>query len=287
MEFKNLTENVKIPVLGLGTGGFGSVFDTLALKNRKSVSIIQEAIKLGVTHIDTAELYANGYCEKLVGEAINEFKREDLFITTKVSPDNLKYNDLINSAKNSLKRLQTKYIDLYLIHNYNPNIPLKETMEAMDFLVEQKLVRLIGVSNFTVEELKEAQKFTKNRITANQIEYNLFYRNKTTNGFLKNQNIEMESKIIPYCQENNIIIIAYRPLAKGELFKKEIPILDELCRKYNKTRAQIALNWLISKDKVVTIPKSSNLEHIKENLGALGWRMEKEDLEKLDKIEFS
>lgn len=272
MEYKSLANGFKIPALGLGTGGIGRIFDTITFKNKNNIFITKEAIKLGIKHIDTAEIYANGYCEKLIGKAINGFNRKELFITTKVSPNNLKYNDVINSAEKSLERLNTDYIDLYLIHNYNPNISLSETMEAMDYLVSKKLVNYIGVSNFNIEQLKEAQKHAKNKIVANQIEYNLLVRNK------------IESEIIPYCQKNDIMIIAYKPLARGELFNKRINLLDELCKKYNKSYAQIALNWLISKDNVVTIPKSTDMEHLKENLGALGWKLDKKDILKLDNI---
>ena len=287
MEYKILKNGFKIPVLGLGTGGIGSLFDTITFKNKKNISIIKEAIKLGFRHIDTAAIYANGYCEKLIGEAISEFNRKELFITTKVSPDNLMYNDLINSSEKSLERLKINYIDLYLIHAPNPEIKLSDTMPAMDYLIEKKLVKYIGVSNFSVEQLREAQRYAKNKIVANQIEYNLLVRNKSTNKYLTGQNIKMESEIIPYCQRNDIMVIAYRPLAKGELFNQRTIILDGLCKKYNKTRAQIGLNWLISKKNIVTIPKSTNIKHLIENLGALGWELDKEDILKLDQLNFN
>jgi diketogulonate reductase-like aldo/keto reductase len=149
-------------------------------------------------------------------------------------------------------------------------------MKAMDYLVENKLTRSIGVSNFSVEQMKEAQKHAKNKIIANQIEYNLLTRNR---GQFTN---DMESKIIPYCQKNDIMVIAYRPLAKGELAKTGIKLLDELAERYGRTQTQIALNWLISKPNVVTIPKAVRIEHIKENLGAIGWRLSEEDMRRLD-----
>ncbi|TVM00977.1 MAG: aldo/keto reductase [Candidatus Brocadia sp. WS118] len=276
MEFKKLTDATAIPVLGFGTWtiGGGDVADTT--HDSEDISAIKNAIKLGITNIDTAEAYAEGHAEELVGKAISGFDRKNLFVTSKVSPEHLSYNDLVASAKGSLERLQTDYIDLYLIHAPNPDIPIQETMKAMDFLVEQKLVKCIGVSNFAVEQIKEAQKYTKNKIVANQIEYNLLVRDKgrvTEN---------MESKIIPYCQKNNILIIAWRPLAKGELAKPGFKILDELAKKYNKTHSQIAINWLISKKGIVTITKSTKLEHLKENLGAIGWKLQHEDIGRLN-----
>lgn len=276
MIYKELVEGVKIPVLGIGTWKIGGDYYPDYSRDKEEIKSIKFAIKLGMTHIDTAEIYANGHAEELVGKAIKSFKRKEIFITTKVSGDHLKYEQVISSAEGSLKRLGIKYIDLYLIHWPSTKVPLKETMEAMDHLVEEKKVRFIGVSNFSVKEIKEAQKYSKNKIVSNQIEYNLLVRNRGE------FNVNMESEIIPYCQQNNIIIIAYRPLAYGKLVSFKNKLLDELCEKYKKTRAQIALNWLISKPGIVAIPKASKIEHIKENLGAIGWSLSEEDIRKLD-----
>jgi len=278
MEYKELTPGTKIPVIGIGTWTMGGGLEgTDVTYDKENICAIKTAIKLGMTHVDTAEMYGCGHSEELVGEAISDFNRETLFITTKVSPTNLRYDDLINSAKQSLKRLRTEYINLYLVHMPNPEIPIQETMGAMDFLCERGLVKHIGVSNFSVEQIKEAQKYAQNEIVANQIEYNLLIRNS---GGLYNANIE--SEIIPYCQANAILVVAYRPLAKGELVKRSFKTLDELAKKYNKTQAQIAMNWLISKKGIITIPKTSNIKHLKENLGAIGWRLKSKDIYKLD-----
>src|SRR3989304_206462 len=166
MEYKTIS-GIKIPVLGLGTYGMsGEKKRTAAIPeyaDKQHIEAIRTAIKLGMTHIDTAESYGNGHAEKLVAEAIKGLDREKLFITSKVSEENLHYDDVIASCKASLQRLGTNYIDLYLIHFPNPNIPIEETMRTMDFLVEKKSVRFIGVSNFSVEQLKEAQKYAKNK----------------------------------------------------------------------------------------------------------------------------
>jgi len=276
MEFKELSDGVKISVLGIGTWKMGGGLSADSTHDKEETLAIKAAVRLGMTHIDTAELYGNGHAEELVGEAIQGFKREELFITTKVKSENLRYDYLISAAQRSLKRLRTGYTDLYLIHSSNPDIPIEETMNAMKYLVENKLTRFIGVSNFSVEQIEEAQKHAKNKIVANQIEYNLLTRNR---GQFTN---DMESEIMPYCQKNGIMVIAYRPLANGELAKPGIRLLDELSEKYGKTQAQIALNWLISKPNIITIPKTVEIEHIKENLGAIGWRLSKEDIHRLD-----
>ncbi len=256
----------EIPVLGLGTGGICDGHD-----NETTASIIKTAISLGITHIDTSENYAGGLAEELVGKAISNFDRKKLFITTKVGRDNLSYNEVISSAKKSLQRLGIDYIDLYLIHAPNPKIPLKETIAAMDFLVEQKLVRFIGVSNFSLGLLKEAQSLAKNKIIANQVEYSLLERNA-------------EDGMLQHCQENNIALIAYTPLAKGLLARPGFnAILDKLSEKYSRTQAQIAVNWLVAHKNVIAIPRTRSVERLRENLGAVGWQLETGDFESLNK----
>jgi diketogulonate reductase-like aldo/keto reductase len=276
MEYKELSASVKIPVLGIGTWKMGGGMTADKTYDKENIIAIKTAIELGMTHIDTAELYGNGHAEELVGAAIQGVDREKLFITTKVKWENLKYNDVIAAAKRSLRRLGTGFIDLYLVHVPNPSIPIKETMKAMDYLVDNGFTRFIGVSNFSVEQIKEAQKNSRSKIIANQIEYNLLARNEGEH------TKDMESKIIPYCQKNGIIVTSYRPLGKGELAKPGLKLLDELAEKYGKTQAQIALNWLISKPSIIAIPKAAKTEHLKENLGALGWRLSLEDMLKLD-----
>jgi diketogulonate reductase-like aldo/keto reductase len=152
----------------------------------------------------------------------------------------------------------------------------------MEYLVEKKLIRFIGVSNFSAEQIKEAQQYTKYKIVANQIEYNLLTREEGS-GPIPYFTVNMESKIIPYCQKNNMVVIAYQPLAGGQLARPGIKMLDDLAEKYDKTPAQIAINWLISKPNIVTIPKAANLEHVRQNLGAIGWRLSGKDMHRLDR----
>ena len=181
----------------------------------------------------------------------------------------LHYNDLINSAMHSLKRLNTDYIDVYLIHNPNPYIDIKESMEAMDYLVEKKYIKYIGLSNFNVSEFIQAQKCSENKITCNHLHYNLKHRGPFIDGSIK------------YAQDNDVMIVAWRPTKKGLFSKEPFEIVNKICSKYGKTANQIAINWLISKKNVVTISKTRNIDHLKENLGALGWSMEKSDIELL------
>lgn len=277
MEFKNLTPDTKIPALGLGTWSIGGGRMRDTSHDKEYIQAIKTAVELGISHIDTAEMYGKGHAEEVVGEAIKDFNRENLFITTKVLPEHLSYDDVIAAARRSLQRLKTRYIDLYLIHIPNPQIPLQETMKAFDFLHDKELIKFIGVSNFTVKQLQEAQKCTQNPIVTNQIEYSLLVRNRG-NEYLS----DMESTVIPYCREKDIIVTAYRPLARGKLTQSGFKVLDQVAEKYNKTRAQIAINWLISKENIIAIAKTTNIQHLKENLGALGWRLAQEDVHRLD-----
>lgn len=282
MEHKTLSNNFKMPVIWLGTWGIWWFMESDHTDDENSIEAIKKAIKLGYTHFDTAELYWAWHSEELIWEAIKDLKRDKLFITSKVFKTNLNYDNVITSAKQSLKRLQTNYIDLYMIHAPNPDIDIKETMEALDYLVDEKLIKYIGVSNFNVDELKEAQKYAKNKIVANQIEYNLITRNV----WWFTTCINTETEIIPYCIENDIIVVAYRPIERKMLLKDH-PLLNALSKKYNKTKSQIAINWLISKENIVTIPKSINENHLKENLGWTWWNLDADDMKLLDETDFS
>jgi diketogulonate reductase-like aldo/keto reductase len=271
MKTKKLQNGFKLPVLAIGTYGMGGD-DAKADygEDKKHIKSIQEAIKLGYAHIDTAEVYGRGHTEELVGKAIKEFDREKLFITTKVAKEHLNYDDVINSAKKSLQRLGTHYVNLYLVHAPNPAIPIKETMEAMNYLIDKKLVRNIGVSSFNAEQMEEAQKYSKHKIVANQLKYNLY------------ATIDIEA--IKYCQDNGIMVIAYKPFGRGKLLTEKIQLLSDLAEKYNKSEAQITLNWLVSKKNVVVLFKASSARHLKENKDIFDFKITKEESNELDAL---
>ncbi len=270
---KNSTD--RIPAIGLGTWKIGGNFVPDYSKDTLWIDALRYGIeysieKIGFALIDTAELYGAGHSEELVGEAIKDFPRERVFIVTKVKSENLRYERVIRSAKASLERLKTNYIDLYLVHWPNPRIPLSETMRALEKLYNEGIVRYIGVSNFDVRLMEEARTYLSvTDIIVNQIKYSLLDRHA-------------EKEIISYCQKEKIIVMAYTPLEHGKVLRLEI--IRKLAEKYGISPAQIALNWLISKPLIVTIPKAEKKKHIKENIDTMGWRLHEEDVKLLDEL---
>lgn len=269
MRTKKLPNGFEIPVIGIGTFGMGGWHEKDTTNDRESIRAIKKAVILGYSHIDTAEMYGGGHTEELVGKAIKGFRKR-LFITSKVSPEHLGYEQLLESARNSLSKLRTSYVNLYLIHVPNPDIPLKETIEAMDYLVDKGLVRNIGVSNFNIQEIKQAQKFARHDIVANEVKYNLF------------NPIDIET--IQYCQRNDIVVIAHKPLGRGKITSENIATLSDMAAKHGKTEAQAVLSWLMSKKNVVTIVKALHSQHLRENFGALDFTLTKEEIKKLDRL---
>ena len=267
---KKLKSGFGLPVYGLGLWQVGGKWEADTSSDEQEIAAIINALDAGITHVDTAESYSNGHAEELLGKAIKDYDRNKLQIATKVSRSNQSYDNLLRSFQASLNRIGTDYIDLYLLHQYpDIGIPIADTMRAMDRLVSEGVVKNIGVCNMSMNRFKEAQKHTSHKLVCNQVHYNVQFREMEEQGVLK------------YCQENDILLVAWRPLQKGMLPKS--PLIDNLSKKYNKTPSQIAVNWLISQDHVVTLSKTSNLQHLHENLGAIGWTMEPNDVELIRK----
>ena len=263
MELKELGKSgVMVPEIGLGVWKYSG-----------GVEPLRRGIELGAFLIDTAELYRT---EDVVGKAVAGI-RDRVFIATKVLDSHLRYDEVMRAAEASLRELNVDYVDLYQIHFPNPGIPIKETMEAMEALVNSGLVKHIGVSNFSVRELREAQAaMTHYPIVSNQVLYNLKQRG-------------IERDLLPYCQENHLTVIAYTPLADGSLaegprFRRNpaTATLERVAAQVNKTLAQVALNWCTSRPNVIAIPKSSSVARTEENCQASGWRLSPEQVRLLD-----
>lgn len=265
MELKFLgNTKVKLPEIGLGTWQYQG--DPANLK---------KGVEMGSFMIDTAENYGT---EPIVGEAIRNIQ-DKVFIATKVSGSHLRYDQVIQAAEHSLSRLGVNCIDLYQIHWPDPSVPIRETMKAMEYLVDIKVIKHIGVSNFSTAQLISAQRaMSKYPIVSNQVLYNLNHRG-----------IELE--LLPYSQDNSITVIAYTPLDDGILAlsrpthgKRNISALETIARDIGKTPAQVALNWCISHPTVIAIPKTDKMERIKENFEASGWSLTKEQINLLNEF---
>jgi diketogulonate reductase-like aldo/keto reductase len=254
---------VKLPVLGLGTWQY-----------RAGVEPLRAGIALGAAFLDTAESYGS---EEIVGKAIDGV-RENIFLATKVSPRHFRYSDVIVAANDSLRRLKTEYIDLYQLHWPNYTIPIEETLGAMERLIDQGKVRFMGVSNFMLRDLKQARNAaTKHPIVSNQVRFNLIDRT-------------IEDGLLRYCREAGITVIAHSPLATG------LPsicamdpegILGSVAKAKSKTVAQIALNWCLATQGIVTIPKASSVEHVTENCAAADFSLSPDEIQLLrSKIRF-
>lgn len=254
---------VFIPEVGIGTWNY-----------QTGPGPLRKGLDAGAVFIDTAESYGT---ETVVGEAVRGM-RDRVFIATKVSPQNFQRMDLKKSVDASLRKMGIDVIDLLQLHEPNPSIPIVETMGVLTDLVDAGKIRFVGVSNFSVEQLKEAQKtLTKYPIVSNQVRYNLIDRT-------------IEKDLLPYCQANRVTVIAYCPLARGLNRIRDCDptgVIDELARMTDKSPAQIVINWCLCKDGVVAIPKGNSTEHILDNCSASDWRLSLDQLALLDsRIEY-
>ena len=242
-------------------------------RDEEAVEALKLGLELDMSLIDTAEMYGAGHSEEVVSKVLNAWSKP-VFVASKVSPSHFAYGDLLKSAKRSLERLSLKRMDLYQLHWPNSRIPIADTMRAMEKLLNDGLVRHIGVSNFSVDQMEEAQAaLSKARIVSNQVEYSLVDRS-------------IEDGVLPYCQREGITVIAYSPLGQGRIpggRRDEFGVLDEIAREQGKSRSQIALSWVLRKDAVVAIPKAIDKRHVRENAAVVGSKLTQKDLERLDK----
>tara|TARA_B100000686_G_scaffold339333_1_gene413220 strand:- start:386 stop:1231 length:846 start_codon:yes stop_codon:yes gene_type:complete len=255
-EFDCETYNgVRIPKLGLGTW---------QLEGQNCKDAINYALdEIGCRHVDTAQAYGN---EEQVGAALEESgtRREDIFLTTKVWMDNMSGDRVVPSIDESLKKLRTDYCDLILIHWPNDDVAFEETLGALKKAQEQGKTRLIGVSNYTTDQVKKVREDLGFDIAVNQCEYHPFLN---------------QSQLIEQCREYGMMFTAYSPLARGKVMGDST--LEDLSHSYNKTPAQITLRWLYQQDNVLAIPKSSSKEHIEANFDILDFELNDQDMERI------
>ena len=269
MKTVTLFDGTPLPVMGLGTWAMGGRSRPDSSQDTRAIQAIRAALEIGYTHIDTAEMYANGHTEELVGQAIRGFDRSKLFLTTKVRPPNLSYQRTLASIDGSLQRLGVDTIDLFLIH-WRDGTPLAETFRALNEAVRAGKIRYLGVSNFDVAEMKESQELSETPIVTNQVPYSLTTRSYVQNG------------VIAYCQANNIVVTAYSPVEEGQLQVQSV--LADIATAHKATPYQIALAWLVQQPWVITIPMSHNPVHLQQNWDAAEIRLTPEEMARLEVV---
>ena len=261
-----------IPKIGFGTWKVGGGSRADPKLDPVSLAALRSALETGYIHFDTAEIYADGHAEELIGQAIREtgVKRDSLFITTKVAPEHLEYGQVLKACESSLQRLNMDYIDLYLIHWPRTGMKFEETFRALNKLVRDGQVRYLGVSNFSVKLLKQSQEHSETPLITNQVPYSIFDRSYVKNGALE------------YCQQNDILLMAYSPVEQGRL--KANQTLRSVAEAHRATLYQIALTWLISQPRVITIPMSLNPQHIKENFESVNIVLTEKEIKSLNEL---
>jgi len=264
MKFVSLPDRTQVPALGLGTWRLGEAPERRAAE----LLALRTAFDLGYRLFDTAEMYADGRAEELLGEALAG-RRHEAFIVSKVLPQNSWVKAARASCERSLKRLRTDYIDLYLLH-WREQVSLPEVLESMERLVAAGKIRRWGVSNFDTADLKELWSIPDgNRCAVNQVWYSLGSRGP-------------EFDLLPWQRERRLPLMAYCPLDEGRLAVH--PALTALGRRYRASAAQLALAWLLSHPEVIAIPKAAHPGHLNENLAAARITLSPQDAAELDRV---
>jgi len=258
-----LPSGAEVPVLGMGTWHMA---EDPRLRNEE-IAALRQGLDMGLTLIDTAEMYGDGDAEKLVGEAIAG-RRDEVFLVSKVLPSHATRSGTISACERSLQRLATDRVDLYLLH-WRESVPLEETVEAFSALVRAGKIRNWGVSNFDVADMEELIEVPGGEaVQTNQVLYNLTRRG-------------IEFDLLPWCRKRALPVMAYSPIEQGRLLNHAT--LQKIAEQYDATPAQVALAWVLRQPGVVAIPKASNPEHVQENRAALAIHLTKNDLQALDR----
>ncbi|MBV8725600.1 MAG: aldo/keto reductase [Candidatus Eremiobacteraeota bacterium] len=261
------TTGVQLPVVGQGTWDMPES----GTRAREAREAIRRGVDLGMTHLDTAEMYGAGRVEELLGEAIVGIPREKLFIASKVLPANASYDGTLAAARRSIDRLGCGYLDLYMLH-WPSEEPLEETMRALERLVSDGLVRFVGVSNFEADAMLEAASYLRaTPLACNQVLYNLSERG-------------IEHELVAVAERNGIAIVAYTPFARGKFLRSRRAgeVLDRVARRHGATVHQVALAFLLRLQNLFTIPKAARVRHVDENAAAAGLTLENEEIAAID-----
>lgn len=252
-----------VPVLGQGTWRMGE----LGRRRVSEIAALRRGLELGMTLIDTAEMYADGAAEELVGEAIAG-RRDDVFVVSKVLPDNASRRGTVAACERSLRRLGTDRIDMYLLH-WRGGVPIEETINAFHALKRDGKIRHWGVSNFDLDDMEELSGLTGgDGVATNQVLYNLSRRG-------------IEFNLLPWCAGRRIPVMAYSPIEQGRLLGH--PVLREVALRHGVTPAQVALSWTLRAGNVIAIPKAGTVKHVDDNRAALDLALTEEDVTALDR----
>ena len=257
------TTGVDVAVIGQGTWKMGE----RRADEKAEIAALRLGIELGMTHIDTAEMYADGGAERVVGQAVRG-QRDQVFIATKVLPQNASYAGTLKACEASLQALATDHVDLYLLHWWSDRHPIAETMRAMRELVRRGLARHVGVSNFDVPQMEQARAALDDvPLACNQVLYHLRDR-------------AIEKDVLPWCARRRVAVVGYTPLARGG-FGKEV--IERIAKARGRTPRQVALNFLVRRPSLFTIPKASRAEHVRENAGALDFTLTPAEVRAIDR----
>jgi diketogulonate reductase-like aldo/keto reductase len=258
----------QVPVVGQGTWQMAESRRAA----REEVAALRAGIARGLTHIDTAEMYGDGRAEELVAEAIRGIPRHDLFLVSKILPQNASRAGTVRACEQSLRRLGTDHLDVYLLH-WRGRIPLAETLGAMEELVEQGKIRALGVSNFDVADLEEARGLLgRSPIACNQVLYHLRERH-------------IEAELVDYCRRHDIAVVGYSPFGHGRFPAPSTAagrVLAAVAARHGATPRQVALAFLAREPPLFAIPKSGTLAHVEENAGALDLALTPADVAEID-----
>jgi len=257
-----------VPAFGMGAWHLGEDPSTRA----EEIATLRMGLDFGATLIDTAEMYGEGRSEELVGEAIAG-RRDDVFLVSKVYPHNATRRGAVAACERSLHRLKTDRLDLYLLH-WRGNVPLAETVEAFEALRGAGKIRYWGVSNLDLPDMQELWAAPDSQAAGRAVQTDQLLYNLARRG--------IEWDLLPWLRERRIPVMAYSPLDEGSLLRH--PKLIDFARRRGMSASQAALAWLLSKDDVIVIPKTSNRERLRENLGALEHRLDAAALAELDRI---
>lgn len=259
----------------LGTWQFGGQMERDENNDDQAdIDAISMHIDAGVNQIFTAQNYADGWAEKIVGQAITDYDREKLLISSAIRKEHSAHDDMLRSVEESLKRLNLDYLDIVVHHAPIPEVSISESVKALNEIVDRGLARGLAVSNYNSESMNEAIAATNHKILFNQVYYNLFVREVEEDGVLQ------------VCQNDDVLIQAFRPLELGELATTENQLLNSMAEKYKASQSQIALSWLTSQNGVVIVTTTHSQKHLEENLEAVDIQMELDDIEELRR-EFS